>query len=53
MYLALKRAKLPVEMHLYATGEHYFGVRQNDKLPAAWTNLCLTRRRNQNLLTPE
>jgi acetyl esterase/lipase len=41
MYLALKRAKIPVEMHVYATGEHDFGVRQNDKLPSSWTNLCI------------
>src|ERR1700682_6246501 len=27
MYLALKRAKVPAELHLYATGEHDFGVR--------------------------
>jgi acetyl esterase/lipase len=50
MYLALKRAKIPVEMHLYATGEHDFGVRQNGKLPATWTDLCLKWLRSQNLL---
>src|SRR5262245_50601298 len=53
MYLALKRAKVPVEMHVYATGEHDFGVRQNDKLPTSWTDLCLKWLRSQNLLTPE
>ena len=53
MYLALRRAKVPVEMHLYATGEHDFGVRQNGKLPATWTNLCLNWLRDQKMLTPE
>jgi hypothetical protein len=53
MYLALKRAKTPAELHVYATGEHDFGVRQNDKLPSSWTRLCLSWLRNQSLLTPE
>ena len=53
MYLALRRAKVPVEMHLYGTGEHDFGVRQNEKLPSTWTNLCLKWLRSQNLLTAE
>ena len=30
MYIALKRAKIPVELHIYATGDHDFGVRQNE-----------------------
>ncbi|MGD0044425.1 MAG: alpha/beta hydrolase, partial [Isosphaeraceae bacterium] len=28
MYLALKRAGVPAELHIYATGDHDFGVRQ-------------------------
>jgi acetyl esterase/lipase len=52
MYLALKRAKIPVEMHLFATGEHDFGVRQNDKLPSSWTRLCIKWLHSHNLLTP-
>ena len=50
MYLALKRAKIPAELHLYATGDHDFGVRQNDKLPSSWTRLCLTWLTSQKLL---
>jgi len=50
MYLALKRAKVPVELHAYATGEHDFGVRKNDKLPATWTGLCINWLRDRNLL---
>lgn len=50
MYLALQRAKVPVEMHIYATGDHDFGVRQNGKLPATWTTLCLRWLRSRDLL---
>ena len=41
MYLALKRAGIPVELHIYATGDHDFGVRQNEKLPSSWPQLCV------------
>ena len=36
MYIALKRAGVPVELHIYASGNHDFGVRQNEKLPSSW-----------------
>ena len=52
MYLALKRAHIPTEMHVFATGNHDFGVRQNEKLPSSWTQLCLKWLRSQNLLKP-
>ena len=52
MYLALKRAGIPAELHIYATGDHDFGVRQNEKLPSSWTNLCVRWLRSQGLLTP-
>jgi acetyl esterase/lipase len=50
MYLALKRAGIPAELHVYATGEHDFGVRQNEKLPSSWTHLCLKWLRSRDLL---
>jgi acetyl esterase/lipase len=50
MYLALKRAGIPTELHIYATGEHDFGVRQNAALPASWPNLCVKWLRSQGLL---
>jgi acetyl esterase/lipase len=53
MYLALKRAGIPTELHVYATGDHDFGVRQNEKLPSSWTRLCLNWLRSQDLLKPE
>jgi acetyl esterase/lipase len=53
MYLALKRAGIPTELHIYATGDHDFGVRQNEKLPSSWTGLCVRWLRSRNLLKPE
>ena len=50
MYLALKRAGIPVELHIYATGNHDFGVRQNGKLPSSWTHLCVNWLRSLGLL---
>lgn len=41
-YRALKDAKVPVEMHLYATGGHGFGVFPSDRPEAHWTNLATT-----------
>jgi acetyl esterase/lipase len=52
MYLALKRAGVPAELHIYATGDHDFGVRQNEKLPASWPHLCLRWLRGFGLLKP-
>jgi acetyl esterase/lipase len=50
MYLALKRAGIPAELHIFATGDHDFGVRQNDKLPSSWTQLCVKWLRSLGLL---
>jgi acetyl esterase/lipase len=50
MYLALKRAGVPTELHIFATGDHDFGVRQNDKLPSSWTGLCVRWLRSRDLL---
>jgi acetyl esterase/lipase len=52
MYIALKRAGIPTELHIYATGDHDFGVRQNEKLPSSWTQLCVKWLRSQGLLKP-
>jgi acetyl esterase/lipase len=52
MYLALKRAGVPAELHIFATGDHDFGVRQNDKLPASWPGLCVKWLRSRGLLKP-
>jgi SAM-dependent methyltransferase/predicted esterase len=49
-YLALRRAGVPAELHIFATGDHDFGVRQNEKLPSSWPGLCVKWLRNQGLL---
>ncbi len=50
MYLALKRAKVPAELHIYASGEHDFGVRQNGKPPSSWTRVCIAWLKSRGLL---
>ncbi len=50
MYLALKRAGVPAELHIFAAGDHDFGVRQNEKLPSSWTQLCVKWLQDQRLL---
>lgn len=49
-YLALKRAGIPAELHIFATGEHDFGVIQNGYLPSSWPGLCIKWMRSQELL---
>lgn len=49
-YLALKRAGVRAELHVFATGDHDFGVRQNGRLPSSWPRLCLAWLRSENLL---
>ncbi len=51
MYLALHRAGVPTELHVYATGEHDFGVRHNGELPSSWPQLCLKWQRSMGLLS--
>ncbi len=38
-YEALRKAKVPVEMHLYAHGGHAFGLRPTDEPITHWPNL--------------
>jgi acetyl esterase/lipase len=40
LYLALKRANVPTELHIYAEGGHGFGLRPSDKPHAAWPQRC-------------
>ncbi len=41
MYLALKKAGVPVELHIYSAGEHGFGVRKSDKPVSTWPDRCV------------
>jgi acetyl esterase/lipase len=50
-FLALKKAGVPAELHIYASGGHGFGIRpQNDPLVADWTNRLEAWLRHQKLL---
>ena len=40
MYLALKQAGIPAELHLYANTTHDFGVRPSDRPFGQWTDAC-------------
>jgi acetyl esterase/lipase len=53
MYLALKRAGVPADLHIYATATHDFGVRTNDHPCATWTGSCVRWLRDQGLLKDE
>ncbi len=40
MYLALRRAKVPAELHVYTAGGHGFGLRPTGKPVATWPKRC-------------
>jgi acetyl esterase/lipase len=50
MYLALKRAGIPAELHIYSTAAHDFGVRPNDHPCSSWTGSCANWLRHQGFL---
>ena len=50
MYLALKRAGVPTELHVYANTAHDFGVRTNDHSYSQWTARCADWLRDEGLL---
>jgi len=50
MYLALKRAGVPAELHIYATATHDFGVRASDHPCSTWTGSCAIWLRHQGFL---
>ena len=50
MYLALKRASISAELHIYSRTAHDFGVRRNDRPYSEWTASCVHWLRDQQLL---
>lgn len=52
MYLALRRAGVPAELHVYAGAAHDFGVRASDQPCSTWTTACATWLRHQGFLAP-
>jgi acetyl esterase/lipase len=52
MYLALRKASVPAELHVYATAAHDFGVRPSDHPCSTWTQACANWLRHQGFLQP-
>jgi len=50
-YLALRKAKVPVEMHLFENGPHGVGMALNDPSLRAWPNLLMNWLRARGMLT--
>lgn len=50
MYQALKRAKVPVELHVYASGGHGFAVRDVGQPCSTWTRNCVDWLRSRGVL---
>ena len=50
MYLALRRAGVPAELHIYGGAAHDFGVRPSDQPCSTWTEACACWLRHQGFL---
>jgi acetyl esterase/lipase len=50
LYLALKRAGVPAELHIYSTGGHGFGMRPASQPYAAWPRRCEEWLKTQGVL---
>lgn len=50
MYLALKKAKIPAEMHIFASGGHGFGLRPSEHPASTWPARCEQWLRSRGLL---
>ena len=48
--LALKRAGVPADLHVYATGGHGFGLRPTDEPCSRWPEACTAWMRRRGLL---
>jgi acetyl esterase/lipase len=51
-FLAMKKAKAPAEMHLYATGGHGYGLRPTKEAVTTWPRRAEEWLRGQGLLAP-
>lgn len=52
MYLALRRAGVSAELHVFADSLHGFGARPVNKTCGAWTRSCANWLRHQGFLAP-
>lgn len=51
-YLALRKAKVPAEMHIFEKGKHGFGLGKPGMPAAKWPKLCETWMRERGWLEP-
>lgn len=51
-YLALKRAGVPAELHIYASGGHGFGMRTSANPSSTWPKRCEEWMRERGILKP-
>src|SRR5207302_1662768 len=49
-YLALRRAGVPAELHVFAAGGHGFGLRPSAQPASSWPRLCEAWLRQQGIL---
>jgi acetyl esterase/lipase len=52
MYLALKRAGVPAELHIYGRTAHDFAARPSDRPHGAWMQSCARWLQNEGFLKP-
>lgn len=50
MYVALKRAKVPAELHIYAKGGHGFGLRPSPNPCCTWPERCGEWMKSQGII---
>lgn len=53
MHLALKKANVPTELHIYAKGGHGFGVRPSELPCSRWPESMIGWMRSQGMLAPK
>jgi acetyl esterase/lipase len=52
MFLALKSAKVPADLHIYSSGGHGFGLRPSAHPCCTWTDRCTEWLRDRQILAP-
>lgn len=53
LYLALKRAGVPAELHMYTQGGHGFGIKATGKPAATWIERCFEWMKSQGIVKSE
>jgi len=49
-YLAMRKAGVPAEMHIFEKGQHGFGLGPNDPVLSQWPKLCIAWMKGRGLL---